>query len=101
MLLTWNGATGPSAEMPTRWEEFPDQIEGKINPSSLQSSQLLNVARTCEGLSGRAIRKLPFLAQALRTSQKRLSGYESFLCALQEAVTQETQDRAALWNENV
>lgn len=46
----------------------------------------------CQGLSGRALRKLPFLAHA-NFAQKETAGLQEFLGYLSKAVEKEKADR--------
>ncbi|BBN12187.1 pachytene checkpoint protein 2 [Marchantia polymorpha subsp. ruderalis] len=59
------------------------------------SRNLLAVAEACEGFSGRALRKLPFLAHA---SMGPLTDcdYSVFLAAMHEAIKRELSDRALM-----
>lgn len=50
--------------------------------------------RQCEGLSGRTLRKLPFLAHAFYIQGQGEVGLEMYLASLQQAVTKELSDRA-------
>eukprot|EP00658_Telonema_sp_P-2_P066474 TRINITY_DN55487_c0_g1_i2.p1 TRINITY_DN55487_c0_g1~~TRINITY_DN55487_c0_g1_i2.p1 ORF type:complete len:413 (-),score=102.36 TRINITY_DN55487_c0_g1_i2:356-1594(-) len=56
---------------------------------------LLRTVRTCEGLSGRALRKLPFLAFASQVQEQACSLY-SYLGALQAATERELHSRQQL-----
>lgn len=61
------------------------------------SGTLLRAAAACEGLSGRTLRKLPFLAHAGRGGQLAVPcGLGAYLCALWEAVGRENEDREQL-----
>jgi pachytene checkpoint protein 2 len=53
------------------------------------------IAVACEGLSGRALRKLPFLAFSQGTVAQPCS-VDEFMQLLAGAVMQETSDRASL-----
>ncbi|CAI5461349.1 unnamed protein product [Closterium sp. Yama58-4] len=54
--------------------------------------KLLEVAKACEGLSGRILRKLPFLAHATSNLPGACSA-DSFIDKLQSAVQKELEDR--------
>ncbi|CAI5500171.1 unnamed protein product [Closterium sp. Naga37s-1] len=54
--------------------------------------KLLEVAKACEGLSGRILRKLPFLAHATSNIPGACSA-DSFIDKLQSAVQKELEDR--------
>jgi len=56
------------------------------------SRELLNFAVSCEGLSGRTLRKLPFLAHAFFV-QAPSSTYEQYMWALNLALAKEKQGR--------
>ncbi len=61
------------------------------------SATLLRAAAACEGLSGRTLRKLPFLAHAGRGGQLAVPcGLGAYLGALCEAVGRENEDREQL-----
>jgi glucose-6-phosphate isomerase len=61
------------------------------------STLLAAAALACEGLSGRALRKLPFLAfGAARRGSARAVGVQTFLVAMREAAETEFEDRGAL-----
>jgi hypothetical protein len=63
------------------------------------ASSLLMVATAADGLSGRALRKLPFLAHAAGDDVDRCgqaASMESFLAAMMGVTRQEQADRAAL-----
>ena len=61
------------------------------------SALLVAAALACEGLSGRALRKLPFLAfGAARRGSARAVGVQRFLVAMREAAETEFEDRGAL-----
>ena len=63
---------------------------------------LAAAALACEGLSGRALRKLPFLAfGAARRGSTRAVGLQTFLVAMREAVEVEFEDRGALRKDNL
>ena len=67
------------------------------------SSTLLAVAAlACEGFSGRALRKLPFLAfSAARRGPADSVRVQTFLAALREAAETEFEDRGALRKDNL
>ena len=72
-------------------------VESRVVDSA---SGLLIVANAAEGLSGRALRKLPFLAHAASGDDVDRCGQaasmESFLAAMMSVTRQEQADRAAL-----
>ena len=90
-------------------EQLPPPFEA-VRPGSMTAaadsravdpaSGLLIVANAADGLSGRALRKLPFLAHAASGDDVDHSGQpvtmESFLTALMSVTAQEQADRAAL-----
>ncbi len=58
---------------------------------------LVDVAAACDGLSGRTLRKLPFLAHARAgTSLPVPCPMSTFLAAMLTAAAQELQDRSTL-----
>ena len=69
------------------------------------SSALARVARLCEGLSGRAIRKLPFLAHtqlgASPAATKQGCPLGKFLAALHRAAQLEVSDRECMASRGV
>ena len=56
------------------------------------SLMLFSAAMECDGLSGRALRKLPFLAHALFCSQASMP-YEQYVVCLARAAEQEKRSR--------
>ncbi|KAL1528524.1 hypothetical protein AB1Y20_009867 [Prymnesium parvum] len=69
------------------------------NPSELgpkHSMMLYAIAESCDGLSGRALRKLPFIAHALYAPDADGTDVETFLCALARGVQHERDARTAL-----
>ena len=54
------------------------------------------LAARCEGLSGRALRKLPFLAHANLIAATATVGLEAYIDALHRAVELESNVRAEL-----
>ena len=60
------------------------------------SRALLQAAAATEGLSGRALRKLPFLAHATSTIRSSSCSSLQFIAALERAARMEGQDRASL-----
>ena len=60
------------------------------------SLALLEAARACEGFSGRMLRKLPFLAHAVHSSQCKAPSCEQFAQQLKSAALLEATDRAKL-----
>ncbi len=64
--------------------------------ATLPGEALLAVAAAAEGLSGRALRKLPFLAHATGDDVGDVSTPSGFLRALHAAVLRERADRAAM-----
>ncbi|XP_068246000.1 pachytene checkpoint protein 2 homolog [Palaemon carinicauda] len=72
------------------------QVSNMIeNDATKLSICLWKIAEMSQGFSGRALRKIPFLAQALFATSDQMS-HEHFLVAMQKAVLKETQDRKAL-----
>jgi hypothetical protein len=71
-----------------------EQVSKTIDNSPL-SIKLLEIANKCNGLSGRALRKLPFLAHALFV-QKQTVTCTDYLHALDQAVQRETLVREQL-----
>ena len=64
------------------------------NQAPRQSMVLYAIAAACDGLSGRALRKLPFLAHALYLREgARETPVDEFLEALHKAVLHERQAR--------
>ncbi|KAJ9588802.1 hypothetical protein L9F63_017913 [Diploptera punctata] len=67
-----------------------------VNENSTVATQLsfhlLEVARQSTGLSGRTLRKIPFLAHAYYVQAPQVS-LEDFIKAMQKAVTKQLQDR--------
>jgi hypothetical protein len=60
------------------------------------SKALLEAAQACEGLSGRALRKLPFLAHATSAQLSTPCTCLAFLKALRQAAERERSDRQEL-----
>lgn len=60
------------------------------------ASALLEAAGACEGLSGRALRKLPFLTHASADELPTPCAAAEFLRALRETALRERQDRSDL-----
>ncbi|KAL8140804.1 hypothetical protein V2J09_006825 [Rumex salicifolius] len=60
-------------------------------PELTLSSQLLEVAKSCEGLSGRALRKLPFLAHAAMKNPYDCDPLR-FLCSMEETARRERSE---------
>ena len=79
-----------------------DSIASAAAGSSAQldgSRTLARIARMCEGLSGRAIRKLPFLAHTqlgVVTAAKQGCPLGRFLAALHRAAQLEMSDRECM-----
>ncbi|XP_034245789.1 pachytene checkpoint protein 2 homolog [Thrips palmi] len=68
---------------------------GEDVPAFKNSLQLLDISRQCEGLNGRTLRKLPYLAHALYV-QKPAATLEEFLAALQKVVIQHKSEMSEL-----
>ncbi|GBP22614.1 Pachytene checkpoint protein 2 homolog [Eumeta japonica] len=68
------------------------------NESTEMSLELLKLARLSVGLSGRALRKLPFLAHALFIDSKT-STFSRFLQALRQAILKHKEDNKQLTQE--
>lgn len=68
------------------------------NDATKFSLKLREIAVQSQGLSGRTLRKLPFLAHAMHI-QKPTMTLEEFLCALSKTVTKQFQEREELSNE--
>jgi hypothetical protein len=69
----------------------------RLQPLSLPPGEaLLAAAAAAEGLSGRALRKLPFLAHATGDDVGDVSSAPGFLRALHAAVLRERADRGAM-----
>eukprot|EP00053_Salpingoeca_punica_P008296 m.74823 g.74823 ORF g.74823 m.74823 type:complete len:439 (+) comp14538_c0_seq1:165-1481(+) len=64
--------------------------------STRPSLMLYEIAKKCEGFSGRTLRKLPFLAHALFIQTCDCLGFEDYLQALSQAVDAEIQQRSNL-----
>lgn len=75
-------------------ERMPQWTDKDANNSKI-ALELKSIAEKCVGLSGRALRKLPFLAHALFV-QKTLTTIEEYLFALDRAVQRESSVRAQL-----
>ncbi|KAI9345545.1 P-loop containing nucleoside triphosphate hydrolase protein [Obelidium mucronatum] len=60
------------------------------------NQKLYSVARQCEGLSGRAIRKLPFIAHALFVKSHKSVTLTEFLDALGKAIGEEHEARMSM-----
>lgn len=84
--------TPPQQVLDLRTLEFMRFVENKVTKVSLQ---LREIAIKSHGLSGRSLRKLPFIAQAVyvQSSQVRL---EDFLAALSKAVDQQFKEKEDL-----
>ena len=65
------------------------------------SRGLIQAAAATEGLSGRALRKLPFLAHATSLHVGSACNSVEFIAALERAARMEGQDRASLANTTV
>lgn len=63
------------------------------NAGTRHSIALLDTARACEGLSGRTLRKLPFLAHAFYLKSRNVVSLMDFLDALCSAAQKELADR--------
>uniref|UniRef100_A0A7S1EFY0 AAA+ ATPase domain-containing protein n=1 Tax=Hemiselmis andersenii TaxID=464988 RepID=A0A7S1EFY0_HEMAN len=68
--------------------QSPDQLRGNHDPTAL----LYACALQCETLSGRTLRKLPFLAHAIKVQQKSVS-FATYCDALAKVAVQERQAR--------
>ncbi|XP_078433621.1 pachytene checkpoint-like protein [Wolffia australiana] len=68
--------------------ETPSQSQ---RPADIMARSLLQVAKDCEGLSGRSLRKMPFLAHAALTDP-RCCDLTKFLCALVETARREVAE---------
>jgi len=69
------------------------------NKANSVSFRLLEVARKSYGLSGRTLRKLPFLAHAMYLQSYTVVTQEQFIHALSCAVDKQMEDREQLSNE--
>lgn len=76
------------------YEQVVDSCGGSLSTSSQPSIALLEAANACNGLSGRALRKLPFLAHANADHLPLGCSCTKFLAALCDAAASEQQDRA-------
>jgi len=70
-------------------------LGGAEDPTTAATAALARAAATCEGLSGRALRKLPFLAYATAQTDARCPLLR-FLAALSTAAHAEFKDREHL-----
>lgn len=63
-----------------------------------RSAAFLEIVQLSHGFSGRALRKMPFLAHAwfIRTEQ---TTFEEYLCALRLAVIKHTNDSKSIANK--
>ncbi|XP_049815219.1 pachytene checkpoint protein 2 homolog [Schistocerca nitens] len=69
-----------------------ESTEGTKNNLTKNSLFLLNIARKSEGLSGRSLRKIPFLAHSYYI-QKQTTSLEEFLEAMEKTVLKQLQDQ--------
>ena len=69
---------------------------GEAAAAAAMGARLLEVAAAAEGLSGRALRKLPFLAHAAGNFSGAGCPWGAFMDAMAAAAAQERRDRAAL-----
>jgi len=72
-------------------EHFLGRVE---NDSTRFSLALVDICRQCEGLSGRALRKLPFLAYSFYI--QGICTLDQFLQALKRTIDREYQGRGHL-----
>ncbi len=68
---------------------------GIVNDGTYANAALLRASAACEGMSGRALRKLPFLAYAIEHRDGRCELLD-FLNAIAKAVMSERRDREKL-----
>ncbi|GMH35950.1 hypothetical protein BSKO_03818 [Bryopsis sp. KO-2023] len=66
------------------------------SPALAVSSALHGAAEACKGFSGRALRKLPFLAHASNPALSNPCSCATFINALKSAILRESQDRSHL-----
>lgn len=86
-------------------ENLPDLRTLKMmayqeNKATAASCRLLEVSKKAYGLSGRTLRKLPFLAHAMYLHSHTIVTQEQFIQALSTAVDKQLNDRETLSKEN-
>lgn len=92
--------SGNKQDMPLPWAQVSKQKECTKGTQSstdlIASLDLKEIANACDGLSGRALRKLPFLAHGMSTLRQPCT-YQMFSSLLKSAIAQEIHDKTALW----
>ena len=76
-------------------ELVPWQAWKGVTSPNAATSRLRDVAASCEGLSGRSLRKMPFLAHALHISSSSVS-LEEFCDAMLKAIEKHKKDTTLL-----
>jgi len=82
------------------YEEIHDISQLKLlgyveSPDTKNSLKLLELSQKSKGLSGRTLRKIPFLAHALHTSTKKTT-LSKFLKAIHSAILKQEQQACDL-----
>mmetsp|Transcript_25239 Transcript_25239/g.81007 ORF Transcript_25239/g.81007 Transcript_25239/m.81007 type:complete len:194 (-) Transcript_25239:143-724(-) len=99
-LLPWAALQPLVPPQPPGFEVLQGLDDGGRSPAPRHSLMLHALAARCGGLSGRALRKLPFLAQALFLPPPAADGaapdLPSFLAALARAIEHEQRSRGDL-----
>ncbi len=73
------------------------EVEANDNRDMAEVSRaLMEVAARCQGMSGRTIRKIPFLALVKMEDEARPETIEDFMQCLMAAVTEQIRDREAI-----
>lgn len=67
--------------------------ETRNSDAQVHSRKLIDICRNSTGLSGRSLRKIPFLAHALFLKNKRIHSMDEFLTAMERAIDHEKSER--------
>ena len=96
-LLSWQSLQPLMPQPPLGFDVLSALDDGGLSRAPRHSLMLQALAVACAGLSGRALRKLPFIAHALfLPASEALPELPTFLEALKRAIEHELQSRRHL-----
>jgi predicted ATPase len=96
-LLPWHDLSDAVASTEASSAMQQDQASQQAGARSLHFSRALaHVAAACDGLSGRTLRKIPFLAHAKADRLPLPCSVERYITAMHQAAIQEVEARNEL-----
>jgi len=95
-LLRWPALHPLLPQPPVGFDVLLHLSDGGLSPAPRHSLMLHALAVCCAGFSGRALRKLPLIAQALFLAEEAAAELSAFLQALKRAIEHEHLSRSRL-----